>query len=230
MHTSRQYLQHRPDSTVYFIEFKQSETKLEKNDPFFNSIKYEITERFDTSDTAYCYSVGHTTEIATMLRIYRDITSIGYLESIIREELKRDFKQEIIQTWWFLPDSLKDVINAHLNKFNDIRFDKGTYEIRPESYDNLNYIAEVLNLEHSLRLMIKAHTDSVGSYEMNLQLAEKRGNAVLQYLQKQGVNKSRLVSKGFGEVLPLADNTSEAGRAINRRVEFEILFEKKKTK
>ncbi len=129
-----------------------------------------------------------------------------------------------------MPDSMQQAINAHLNKFNDIRFDHGTYEIRPESFDNLNYIAEVMNLQQSLRLLIKAHTDSIGNFSANMALAEKRGNSVVKYLIEQGVHKSRLKSQGFGEAKPLADNSSAEGRALNRRVEFEIIFEDSKHK
>jgi outer membrane protein OmpA-like peptidoglycan-associated protein len=222
------YLLHHPDSTVYFVEFKLSEEKLAQDDPYFNNIKYEITERYDSAETAYRYSVGHTNEVQVMLRVYRDMMSNGYIESIVREEIQHDFKQEIIKTWWYLPDSMRTAINEHINKFNDIRFDQGTYHIREESFDNLNYIAEVMNLEQSVRLMIKAHTDSVGSYKDNLLLAQKRADAVITYLTKQGVSKTRLVPKGYGEARPLADNKSAEGRALNRRVEFEILFETKK--
>ena len=225
-----QYLMHQPDSTVYFIEFKQSEKQLQPDDPFFNNIKFEITERFDTADTAYRYSVGHTTEMPVMMRIYRDMVDNGYIESIVREDLQRQFKQEVVQTWWYMPDSMQQAINAHLNKFNDIRFDHGTYEIRPESFDNLNYIAEVMNLQQSLRLLIKAHTDSIGNFSANMALAEKRGNSVVKYLIEQGVHKTRLKSQGFGEAKPLADNSSAEGRALNRRVEFEIIFEDSKHK
>jgi OOP family OmpA-OmpF porin len=61
-------------------------------------------------------------------------------------------------------------------------------------------------------------------------LAEKRGNSVVKYLIEQGVHKTRLKSQGFGEAKPLADNSSAEGRALNRRVEFEIIFEDSKHK
>ncbi|MBL0317591.1 MAG: hypothetical protein IPP69_18250 [Flavobacteriales bacterium] len=98
---------------------------MQPDDPYFNNIKYEITERFDSTDTAYRYSVGHTTEMPVMLRIYGDMMNNGYIESIVREDLKREFKNEIVKTWWFIPDSMQQAINAHLNKFNDIRFGHG---------------------------------------------------------------------------------------------------------
>lgn len=227
---STKYLQYAPDSTVYFVEFKQSEKQIHPEDPYFNNIKFEIYERFDSIQTAYHYSVGNTTEMPVMLRIYRDMINSGYITSIIREDVSREFKNEVLKTWWYLPDSLQVAINAHINKFNDIRFDLGTYNIKAASFDNLNYIAEVMILEKSTKLMIKAHTDSIGTNNNNSLLAERRAQAVIQYLQQQGVEKSRLFATGYGEESPLADNTTAEGRAINRRVEFEIIFNHAKRK
>ena len=227
---STKYLQYQPDSTVYYIEFKQSEKQIHPEDPYFNNIKFEIYERFDSTETSYHYSVGNTTEMPVMMRIYHDMVNSGYITSIIKSDISHEFKNEVLKTWWYLPDSLQGAINAHINKFNDIRFDIGTYSIKPESFDNLNYIGEVMNLEQSMKLLVKAHTDSIGTNSNNLVLAEKRAEAVIQYLFNQGVNKSRLVPKGYGEESPLADNSTEEGRAINRRVEFEIIFNAGKKK
>jgi outer membrane protein OmpA-like peptidoglycan-associated protein len=222
---STKLLQYAPDSTLYFIEFKQSKERLNADDPFFNNIKFEITERYDSSTTSYKYSVGHTTEMPEMMRIYRDMMSNGYLESIIREQVDRDYDAQLIQQWWYMPDSLAASFNAHLNKFNDIRFDFGTYTINQASFDNLNYIAEIMNLDHNIKLKIKAYTDSIGTDSRNIQLAKKRAEAVKGYLMKSGVNAKRLIAEGYGEAMPVADNSNEEGRAQNRRVEFEIMVE-----
>jgi len=222
---SSQLLAYSPDSTVYFVEFKQSGSPIPLDDPYFNNIKYEITERFDSKDTAYRYSVGQTTEAEVMMRVYRDMISSGYLQSIVREEVARNFNTETKNSWWFIPDSMTTAINEHINKFNDIKFDLGTFMIRQESFDNLNYIAEVMNLQQSLKLKIKAHTDSIGTNSNNIILAKKRAQAVMEYLNSQGVKNNRMIPEGYGEESPVADNGSEAGRALNRRVEFEIIFE-----
>ncbi|MBX7051532.1 MAG: OmpA family protein [Flavobacteriales bacterium] len=220
---STTYLQYAPDSTLYFIEFKESAERMKMDDPYFNNIKYEITERYDSAATAYRYSVGHTNEMPVMMRIYRDMVSNGYLESIIREQVSNDYEAQLINKWWYMPDSLESAFNAHLNKFSDIRFDFGTYNINPASFDNLDYIAEIMNLDHNIKLRIKAYTDSIGTDARNMQLAKKRADSVSKYLTDAGVDSKRLIAVGFGEAMPVAENASEEGRARNRRVEFEII-------
>ena len=73
-------------------------------------------------------------------------------------------------------------------------------------------------------LGINGHTDSQGRDELNLVLSQKRAIAVKKYLEKNSISAARLTSKGFGETLPIADNTSREGRAKNRRVEFKVSF------
>jgi len=212
------------DSTVYYVEFKQSEAQIPLTDDYFDNIKYEITERYDSEEILYKYSVGETTDMSTLVKVYSDLQSNGYNESIVKEENVQEFTKKTTNTWWYVPDSITASITRHLNKFNEIRFDLGTFTIRKESFDNLNYISEVLNAEKSLRLKINAHTDNVGNEIDNLDLSQKRGDSVIAYLVAKGVDRHRLEAIGHGERLPVATNDNEKGRAENRRVEFEILF------
>ncbi|MGV8838284.1 hypothetical protein, partial [Cellvibrio sp.] len=78
-------LMYTPDSTLYFVQFHESEKQLSLDDPYFNNIKYEITERYQENETKYKYSVGNTSDVNVMLRIYNDLVDHGYTESMIRE-------------------------------------------------------------------------------------------------------------------------------------------------
>jgi outer membrane protein OmpA-like peptidoglycan-associated protein len=69
----------------------------------------------------------------------------------------------------------------------------------------------------------EAHTDNKGSKQSNQKLSEARAKAVREYLINKGIDGSRLVAKGFGETVPVADNSTEEGRYKNRRVDFKIL-------
>ena len=71
-------------------------------------------------------------------------------------------------------------------------------------------------------LEIAGHTDSQGREEMNLQLSQSRATAVLIELQRRKVLTTNYVAKGYGEVAPIADNETEEGREINRRIEFKL--------
>jgi len=212
------------DTTLYYVEFKESDTQIPLNDDYFDDIKYEITERYDEKEILYKYSVGETTDMGELVKIYKDLVEHGYNESIVKEEKTATFNNKTTNTWWYMPDSIATAINRHVNKFNEIRFDLGTFTIRTESYDNLNYISKVLSAEKTLRLRIHAHTDNVGNDDSNLILSQKRADSVISYLVGQGVEMSRLEAIGHGEDKPVSTNQTEMGRSQNRRVEFEILF------
>jgi outer membrane protein OmpA-like peptidoglycan-associated protein len=80
-----------------------------------------------------------------------------------------------------------------------------------------------LNENPSVCLEIAAHTDNVGSDANNQILSQKRAESVVQYLVSKGIGTLRLKPKGYGEEKPKASNNDEAGRLLNRRVEFSLL-------
>lgn len=103
-----------------------------------------------------------------------------------------------------------------------ILFESGKDEITPESAPTLDLLAEVLRRDDKLKVMILAHTDSIGGREYNEELSERRANAVKAALAKRGVPPPSMRFKGFGFSRPIADNGTDAGRAKNRRVEFRV--------
>ncbi len=100
-------------------------------------------------------------------------------------------------------------------------FDKST--LREESFEELNKLKELLNKYPQMKIEISGHTDSKGSDDYNLQLSQGRADAVRQYLVDSGIPEDRIISKGYGETAPLADNDTEEGRQINRRVQFTVI-------
>ena len=74
-----------------------------------------------------------------------------------------------------------------------------------------------------MRVEIQGHTDNVGSERYNQTLSERRARTDLNYLVARGINANRLQTIGYGETKPIADNSTPAGRAMNRRIEFKIL-------
>ncbi|OGR93285.1 MAG: hypothetical protein A2V88_16450 [Elusimicrobia bacterium RBG_16_66_12] len=103
-----------------------------------------------------------------------------------------------------------------------IQFEFDEAEITPESRPTLDLIAEVLARSERLKLFILAHTDSVGGEDYNLDLSERRAKAVKEFLVKKGLPPPTVRYRGYGFARPLADNSSEEGRAKNRRVEFRV--------
>jgi outer membrane protein OmpA-like peptidoglycan-associated protein len=105
-----------------------------------------------------------------------------------------------------------------------IYFDAGNATIKPESKPSLDDAAKILNDNPSITVEIQGHTDSKGSDAYNLNLSNQRARSIVDYLTRNyGIDKTRLTAKGYGEAKPIATNDTEAGRALNRRVEFVIL-------
>jgi OOP family OmpA-OmpF porin len=99
-----------------------------------------------------------------------------------------------------------------------INFDTGRADIRPESETVLNEIVKMMAGQSALKLRIEGHTDNQGQPWANLTLSMARAQSVAAALHKRGVQAERLAAAGFGQAQPIADNSTEAGRAENRRV------------
>ena len=84
----------------------------------------------------------------------------------------------------------------------------------------LDVAAEALRACPNIRTEVEGHTDSIGSEVYNQALSQRRADSVADYLVDHGVSSGRLEAKGFGESNPIADNSTEDGRAQNRRVEL----------
>lgn len=86
----------------------------------------------------------------------------------------------------------------------------------------LDMAIEVLRANPSVVLVVEGHTDNGGDATVNLELSQRRAEAVVAYLVDGGIDSDRLSAVGYGERQPIADNSTEAGRALNRRIEFVI--------
>ena len=92
----------------------------------------------------------------------------------------------------------------------------------PESYSELNKLSHYLITHPELEIQINGHSDNKGFEHKSQKISELRAREVFEYLIIRGV-QNKMYFKGFGSTLPLADNTTDEGRARNRRVEFEII-------
>ncbi|MCB2076986.1 MAG: OmpA family protein [Novosphingobium sp.] len=104
-----------------------------------------------------------------------------------------------------------------------VTFDVGSYALKPQFRMTLDQIAESLKQYPNSLIDVYGHTDSTGSDAFNQTLSENRARTVANYLATRGVAESRIRSQGFGETMPVADNASEEGRRLNRRVEIKIV-------
>jgi OmpA-OmpF porin, OOP family len=116
------------------------------------------------------------------------------------------------------------VIRDRIVVSDSIFFDTDKDSIRKDSTRVVDSVAEIIKAHPELvKIRIEGHTDNVGGARSNLELSRRRAASVRTYLISRGIEAERLLSEGYGDQNPIADNKTEEGRARNRRVAFTIL-------
>ncbi len=115
--------------------------------------------------------------------------------------------------------------STQIKIMDKVFFRTGRARIRSRSRKLLKNIAQVMKNHPELKIRVEGHTDDVGDPDKNETLSQKRAEAVVKYIIKQGVPADRLTPVGFGQNKPIGMNDSKEGRATNRRVEFNIISE-----
>jgi OOP family OmpA-OmpF porin len=118
--------------------------------------------------------------------------------------------------------SVKDIAKLE-ELFKTVYFDTAKDTFKAETISKLDEAAEIMNKYPTAKFAISGHTDSIGNYESNMELSEKRANAVKNYLVSKGVSSNNLTAEGFGETQPVESNMYKAGRAANRRVDIKLV-------
>ncbi|AVX13049.1 OmpA family protein [Pseudomonas stutzeri] len=117
------------------------------------------------------------------------------------------------------PEPAPEVVRVEL----DVKFDFDKSRVREESYSDIKNLADFMQQYPQTTTTVEGHTDSVGTDQYNQRLSERRAEAVRNVLVNEyGVQGNRVNSVGYGESRPVADNSTEEGRQINRRVEAEV--------
>jgi OmpA-OmpF porin, OOP family len=117
------------------------------------------------------------------------------------------------------PAKLKEEITKDLEG-KTVEFETGSDKLTAKGKKIVDELVPMLKELQGLRVTVSGHTDNKGDSKANMELSEKRAAAVIEYLGSQGIDKTHLVPKGFGDTKPKASNESEEGRSQNRRIEF----------
>jgi len=120
------------------------------------------------------------------------------------------------------PSTPTEKVDEILLTIKDLIFDTNKSDIKPENFDGLNKLAELLKKETSWKLMIEGYTDSIGDTTSNLQLSKKRATSAKKYLVDKGAVDGMITSEGYGEANPIGNNKTKEGQQKNRRVIFTI--------
>ncbi len=123
----------------------------------------------------------------------------------------------------FMLTSIKKIIRkGAVIPLKNVFFQSNKYNLQSESFPELNRLAYFIKKHKNIIVEISGHTDNVGSYTYNLKLSQQRANAVRKYLILKNCKPAQIIAKGYGESKPVADNSSDKGKAKNRRVEFKV--------
>ncbi|MGC6420895.1 MAG: OmpA family protein [Chitinophagales bacterium] len=154
----------------------------------------------------------------------------------------REYRLEFARASYFMHkisiyvdvDSLtrgKLLVNADMNAIekdqayaiDDVLFATGRADLNAQSKMILDELIITMQENPTLIIEMGSHTDDVGGDAMNLTLSQKRADACVDYMIAGGIRADRLIARGYGEAVPVADNTSEKGRSKNRRTEFKVV-------
>jgi outer membrane protein OmpA-like peptidoglycan-associated protein len=114
----------------------------------------------------------------------------------------------------------RDTARGLIVSMPDVLFDFNKYTLKPEARERLARISGIVLAYPDLKLQIEGYTDSIGTDEYNMELSQKRADGVRAYLTASAVPPDHITSQGFGKANPVADNTTAAGRKLNRRVDM----------
>ncbi len=118
---------------------------------------------------------------------------------------------------------LKPILGGESIVLNNVFFEVNKAELKPESKIELDKVLAFLNQNNTVKLEISGHTDNSGDKAINQKLSENRAKSVVAYLTAKGIDASRLVAKGYGDLKPVLPNTSAENKAKNRRTEMKVL-------
>jgi len=148
-----------------------------------------------------------------------DLHATGYLSDVKRIDVPDNWSKEIYNL-------NVDLIKVKVGKkvvLNNILFETGKSVLTSGSYKELERLLNIMKENAQMKIEISGHTDKTGSEPLNFKLSGARAKAVVDYLIQNGIDPSRMESRGYGSLQPISDNATAAGRAKNRRVEFKIL-------
>lgn len=140
--------------------------------------------------------------------------------------------QQAAQQTQVMREKLKAQLNAVLQtsesarglivNMSDVLFDTAKYTLKPEAREKLAKVSGILLAYPGLKLQVEGYTDNIGGDEYNQKLSEQRAGSVKDYLESQSVKDANITAAGYGKSDPIADNSTSAGRAQNRRVQLVV--------
>ncbi|MFI5187448.1 MAG: OmpA family protein, partial [Chitinophagales bacterium] len=139
-------------------------------------------------------------------------------ENLNLDSLVKAGYKEIHKDLYLVPIEVGQVV-----RLNNVFFDFDKWNLRSESFVELDRVVQLLKDNPAIEIEMSAHTDSYGSDDYNFKLSDNRARSCMEYIISKGIDPGRITSHGYGETMPVAPNDTPENRQLNRRVEFKIL-------
>lgn len=138
-------------------------------------------------------------------------------ENFMIDSLIRAGHKEVHKDLYLVPIEIGQIV-----RLNNVFFDFDKFDLRPESFVELDRVVKLLKENPAITIEMSAHTDSHGTDEYNFKLSDNRARSCMEYIISKGISTNRITSQGYGESKPVTENETDEGRQMNRRVEFKI--------
>lgn len=197
---------------VFRVEILSSPTRIRPDDIIFSNLpsNFVLKEIFSEEDNIYRYSVFEQTNLMATYPTFKEMISKGYTDTRIRLYLLED--QIDIELFY---------LKERYGVLSELYFDIDN-RLLTNAYLMFNKVAKLMNDYPEINLEIGVHTDDLGSADYNLRISQTRAQLLVDYLISTGMERDRLIAKGYGESQPVASNARERGRRLNRRIGITI--------
>ncbi len=185
--------------------------------------KYELFDNSTGKSVAKGTSNSATGEFLVVLPTGKNYNLNVYKEGYLFSSENFDLNKTTTNKPFELNVKMSKLIEGENVVLKNIFFDTNLFTLKKESETELVQILKLLTDNPLLKIEISGHTDNVGKDDYNLTLSKNRAKAVVDYLVSKGIVAERLTFQGYGKTKPISENTTEEGRANNRRTEFKVL-------
>lgn len=201
---------------AYQVELFTSKTKVNLNSEIFRNIpdQYTIKEIINSHNNLYSYIVSEEINLMYTYPAYSEMYTRGFRDATVKTFLLTDPAQKEL-------NNLKKTYSFS----SDLLFLKDSYRLSLSGYPLLLQIASLMKKYPTIILEVAVHTDNIGTSNRNLVLSRKRAGSMVNYLIEKGIDRNRLVARGYGESRPVVPNFLKGQRILNRRVGLNIIEE-----
>lgn len=209
------------EKIIYRLELMRAANRLDLS--IFDALNDTVLEHFLGEEELYLYTIGAAKTPVELYREYIKAHKAGFDKARVTPfELDSLYAEPIASINEF--DSLTaEAIGAKTIVLENLQFNVAESALDASDIAILQSLVDFLKASPEARIVIMAHTDDQGNDTYNLLLSRARAQSVVNHLLENGIEGSRLNATGYGESRPIATNTTEEGRSINRRVEFRLL-------